>query len=55
MKFKINKTEYINRTFRIPKCLSEMIARRAQDANVSSNEFVIQALKFALKNLDEQE
>ncbi|MCR4625142.1 MAG: toxin-antitoxin system HicB family antitoxin [Lachnospiraceae bacterium] len=55
MKFKINKTEYINRTFRIPKCLSEKIARMAQASNVSSNEFVIQAIQFAIKSYETED
>ncbi len=55
MKFEIKKTEYVNRTFRIPKNLAEILAVKSQNAGVSANEFVIQAIQFAIENLDEPE
>ena len=51
-KFKITKTEYVNRTFRLPRDLVETVSIAASDAGVSVNEFMIQAARFALNNLD---
>lgn len=57
MKFEIKKTEYVNKTFRISKELSDKLAIAATTNNVSINEFVVQACEFALEHLkdDEQE
>jgi len=51
-KFKINKIEYVNRTFRLPSDLVDALGKAANDAGVSMNEFVIQAVEYALDNLD---
>ena len=51
-KFKINKIEYVNRTFRLPSDLVDALGKAASDAGVSMNEFVIQAVEYALDNLD---
>ncbi len=52
MEFKIQKPEYVNRTYRLPKDLVEQLSEAAQREGVSSNEFVCQACKFALDHLD---
>lgn len=52
MQFKIKKTEYINKTFRIPKELHERLSQLAQEENISMNELVIQCCEFALENLN---
>lgn len=49
--FRIVKREYENRTYRIPKDLLEEVGIAASKAGVSANEFVVQALEFALSNL----
>lgn len=46
--FKIEKTEYVTKTFRLQKDLYENIATLAQKEEVSINEFVVQAISFAL-------
>lgn len=51
MEFKIEKQEYVNRTFRITKELAERLSETAQQENISVNELVVQACKFALDNL----
>ena len=53
--FKIVKREYENRTYRIPKDLLERLGTAASTAGVSANEFVVQAIEFALDNLATQE
>lgn len=54
MDFKIKKQEYVNKTFRISKDLSDRLAVAAQKEGVSMNEFVVQACEFALDNLESQ-
>jgi len=53
MQFKIEKTEYVNRTFRITKELSERLSRTAQKENISMNELVVQCCNYALSNMEE--
>ena len=50
--FKIEKPEYINKTFRIPKELMDKISIIAQDKEISANELVVQCCKYALEHLD---
>ena len=49
--FRIRKTEYINKTFRMPKTLVDELGVAAQAANISVNELVIQSCQYALENL----
>lgn len=51
-KFRINKIDYVNKTFRFPKDLIDEINKVATKAGVSTNEFMIQAASFALENLE---
>mgnify|MGYP000365133773 FL=1 len=53
MQFKIKKTEYVNKTFRITKDLNERLSRIAQKENISMNELVVQCGEFALSNLND--
>ena len=52
MQFKIEKTEYVNRTFRITKELAESLSKIAQRENISVNELVVQCCNFAISNMD---
>ena len=49
--FKINKVDYVNKTFRLPASLVEKLGKKSNEAGVSMNEFTIQALQFAFENL----
>ena len=49
--FKIQKTEYVNKTFRIPKDLSERLSSTAQSEDISVNELVVQCCEYALSDL----
>ena len=53
MQFKIKKTEYVNKTFRITKDLNERLSRIAQKENISMNELVVKCCEFALSNLND--
>ncbi len=48
--FTVKKTEYINKTFRIPKELSQKLEELAQEKNVSVNNLVVQCCEYALNN-----
>ncbi|MCQ2522621.1 MAG: toxin-antitoxin system HicB family antitoxin [Lachnospiraceae bacterium] len=51
MQFKIEKAEYVNRTFRITKELAETLSEIAQKENISVNELVVQCCNFAISNM----
>ena len=53
--FKINKVDYVNKTFRLPASLVEKLRKKSNEAGVSMNEFTIQALQFAFENLVEED
>lgn len=53
--FRVEKTEYSNKTFRFPNKLLKSLERLAQQKNVSLNQLVIQCCQYALDNLDEEE
>ena len=50
--FKIEKKEFVNKTFRLPKELVETLAKVAQKESVSMNELVVQCCQYALKDID---
>lgn len=50
--FKIKKTEYVNKTFRIPVELVQKLEVLAQKKDVSLNNLVVQCCKYALENID---
>lgn len=53
MQFKIKKTEYVNKTFRITKDLNERLSQIAQKEDISMNELVVQCCEFSLSNLSD--
>lgn len=53
--FKVEKTEYTNKTFRVPKELLEQLETVAQRENISVNALVIQCCKYALSDMDNSE
>ena len=52
---KIEKREYVNRTYRMPKYLGEQLSQIAQDKNISVNQLVIMLCEYGIKNLDKSE
>lgn len=50
--FKIEKTETINKTFRIPVNLVQKLQQVAQEQGISMNNLVVQCCEYALNNLD---
>lgn len=49
--FKVQKQEYVNKTFRITKDLADRLAKTAQEQGVSVNELVVQSCEYALSNM----
>jgi predicted HicB family RNase H-like nuclease len=52
MQFKIEKPEYVNRTFRITKELAETLSEIAQHEGISVNELVVQCCNYAISNMN---
>jgi len=52
MQFKIEKPEYVNRTFRITKELAESLSEIAQREKISVNELVVQCCNYAISNMN---
>lgn len=52
--FRVTKTEYTNKTFRMPSELVHQLETLAQSKEISLNQLVIQCCQYALDNLDEQ-
>ncbi len=50
--FKVKKTEYVNKTFRLPTDLVKRLEMVAQNQSVSINNLVIQCCEYALDNID---
>ena len=50
--FKVEKQEYINKTFRMPVELVKEMEILAQSKEISLNQLVIQCCKYALNNLE---
>lgn len=55
--FKLQKgySEYITKTFRLPKEFVEQLEAIAYKNNLSLNQLVIQCLNYALENMEEEE
>lgn len=53
--FKVKKTEYINKTFRLPTDLVEKMESIAQNKGVSLNNLVFQCCEYALENIEQSE
>ena len=51
--FTIKKTEYTNKTFRIPQELLHKLEVLAQEKQISVNSLVIQCCEYALSNISE--
>ena len=53
--FRGEKTEYVNKTFRLPKDLVTELSVLAQQKNVSLNQLVIQCCRYSLNNLEDSD
>lgn len=55
MGFKIEKEEYVNKTFRIEKQLIEKMEKICDEKNISLNKLVVKCINYALENLEDDE
>lgn len=55
MAFKIEREEYINKTFRMEKKLVERMEKICDKKNISLNKLVVLCVNYALENLEEDE
>lgn len=55
MSFKIEKEEYINKTFRMDKKLVEKMEHICDKKNISLNKLVVLCIEYALDNLEDDE
>lgn len=53
MAFKIEREEYINKTFRIDKKLIEKMEKVCDEKNISLNKLVVLCIEYALDNMEE--
>lgn len=51
--FRVDRTEYVNKTFRLPTDLVERLEKVAQTERVSMNQLVIQCCRYALDHMEE--
>lgn len=53
MGFKIEREEYINKTFRMEKKLVERMEKVCDEKNISLNKLVVKCIEYALDNLED--
>lgn len=53
MGFKIEREEYVNKTFRINKKLVERMEKICDDKNISLNKLVVKCIEYALDDMEE--
>lgn len=53
MPFKIEREEYVNKTFRINKKLVERMEKICDDKNISLNKLVVKCIEYALDDMEE--
>ena len=49
--FKVEKPDYVNKTFRINRKLLETLEAIAQNENISVNALVVQCCEYAINNM----
>lgn len=55
MKFKVEREEYVNKTFRLNKKLVDRLDSICDDKNVSLNKLVVKCIEYALDNMEDDE
>ncbi len=55
MGFKIEKEEYVNKTFRMNKKLVDQLEKICDEKNISLNKLVVKCIEYALDDIEEDE
>lgn len=53
MAFKIEREEYINKTFRLNKKLVEQLELICDEKNISLNKLIVKCIEYALNDMEE--
>ena len=53
MSFKVEREEYVNKTFRIPKETLQQLENICEERNVFLNKLAMACIKYALENMEE--
>ena len=53
-RFEIKKVQSLNKTIRLPSDLCERIEKLATESGISFNQFILQAVLYAMENLDDK-
>ena len=53
--FKVQREEYVNKTFRMPSELVNQLETLAQNERVSLNNLIVQCCRYALEHLSTEE
>lgn len=54
MPFKVEKEEYVNKTFRLEKKLVDQLEIICNEKNISLNKLVVKCIKYALNDLEDE-
>ena len=55
MAFKVEREEYVNKTFRIEKKLIDTLEKICDNKNISLNKLVVMCINYALDNMEDEE
>lgn len=55
MKFRIEREEYVNKTFRINKKLIDRMDKICDDKNISLNKLTVKCIEYALENMEDDD
>ena len=55
MGFKVEREEYVNKTFRLEKKLVEQLEVICDDKNISLNKLIVRCVEYALENMDDKD
>lgn len=55
MGFKVEKTVYVNKTFRLDTKLVDQLEQICINKNISLNKLIVKCINYALENLEEDE
>ena len=53
-KFRVEKEEYVNRTFRLSKKMVDKLDKICDEKGISLNKLVVLCVEYALENMDDQ-
>lgn len=53
MKFKVEREEYVNKTFRIEKNLVDQLEQVCDEKGISMNKLVVKCIEYALENMED--